>query len=291
MSTSENTPADDQQIDRLYRTSQSTSPVDLDDSIRAAARSAQTSTSSTPSSYWNWQQRFGWATAAAVVLTSALFIALPETNSGDPLSAQSKRPVNPETPAVQSAPPVTQPSPEPLPEHVSVAAPVSTAAPPSLPAEVFAPPSADSLPQRSQVVAKKTQSLAIEAEPRRPIAAFSKNTRGISAAKTESLSQRQSGRRLEEVVMSDSVAAPQCQSLGDGLIERICSVPDTPNHFVAYPKQTALCGPLTLDKLRSPPLTDAASDADTFVYSVGKDAFAATCERGHWVIQSLARGR
>ena len=75
-----------QQLDDLYQRlgdddPESTSPPDIDTALRAAAREQQGAASTS-----NWQRRYGWATAATVLMTSALFLSLPDTNDPSPLS-------------------------------------------------------------------------------------------------------------------------------------------------------------------------------------------------------------
>lgn len=101
MSNSDSTSNSDSKLDALYKLTQQpdsanalsedssaedTSPPDIDATILAAAREATAVEQATPiggveetagkTSILSWQQRFGWATAATVLLTSVLFISL-----------------------------------------------------------------------------------------------------------------------------------------------------------------------------------------------------------------------
>lgn len=84
----------DDKLDQLYARldDNSTSPPDLDEQLRAAARDsiaqAQGAAASTSSGLLTGS-RWGWATAATVLLTSALFLSLPESQLDIP-SAQSR---------------------------------------------------------------------------------------------------------------------------------------------------------------------------------------------------------
>ena len=77
-------PDTDDKLDALYRQDKDASPADLDDQIRQAARQAVAEdagnggTNQQVPSARNWQHRFGWASAAVVLLTALVFINLPE---------------------------------------------------------------------------------------------------------------------------------------------------------------------------------------------------------------------
>ena len=94
MSNSDNTSNSDDKLDALYKLTQradsdlspDVSPPDIDASLVAAAREATTGhaatqtdapsdAAATNSNGVGWQQRYGWATAATLLLTSVLFVS------------------------------------------------------------------------------------------------------------------------------------------------------------------------------------------------------------------------
>lgn len=66
----------DEKLAALYERASDSSPPDLDAGIRAAAREAIANEQNP--AVWGWQQRYGWASAAAILLTTAIFLELPE---------------------------------------------------------------------------------------------------------------------------------------------------------------------------------------------------------------------
>ena len=94
MSNSDNTSNSDDKLDALYKLTQradsdlppDVSPPDIDASLLAAAREATTGhaatqtdapsdAAATNNNGVGWQQRYGWATAATLLLTSVLFVS------------------------------------------------------------------------------------------------------------------------------------------------------------------------------------------------------------------------
>lgn len=83
----------DDPLDRLYERlhelpGEAGSPEDLDAQLRAAARDSLGS-AERGSPVALWQKRFGWASAATVLLSSVLFLSLPETPSLLPADSAS----------------------------------------------------------------------------------------------------------------------------------------------------------------------------------------------------------
>ena len=114
----------DDKLDALYGAkeghSADLSPGDVDDNIRTAARNAMEqelaqNVDQNGGSLFGWQQRYRWAGAAVLLLTTLVFVQLPDDQ--DPVGSarpdhgapESPTPVNPNKPQeidVQSDPPV-----------------------------------------------------------------------------------------------------------------------------------------------------------------------------------------
>ena len=206
-------PDTDDKLDALYRQDKDASPADLDDQIRQAARQAVAKeagnggTNQPVPSAQNWQHRFGWASAAVVLLTALVFINLPEEEQFQVGATSSdSEPLAESAPALAPAPVETQ-APA---AKISPSPTLSTAATPA--------PDAPTVAQLQQADTRSSSARQNRQEP--AAAAFEDSTK-IDM--------------IEEIIVTGAprkTGPPNCVAYSDTLVGRVCASSQTPGWTV-----------------------------------------------------------
>jgi len=313
MSTSDNTPgentvgditpAEAARMDKLYSVQNNApeltrSPADLDDLIRANAKAA---TTQAESSYWRLQGRYGWATAAAVVITTALFLNLPNdepgqvTNGAVTSKKSTAQPATP-VPATIILEPLAPESPIPEPTAVSATAATPTAPAPTTTAgsqvdsavAVIEAQAGDSEFAADSVFledATEQDEFARKFQVAQPVTTVESSE---PVARAEHLPQ--SAKATRGALSASKPEFGNCETIDAGPVERLCNQAGS---YLLVPRQPSACGPFKLDPEAelNKPRPERNSDATRFIYSLNGQTYALRCEAGSWQTQSLARGR
>jgi len=306
MSNSDNTSNSDKKLDALYKLTQQSeselpeiasdddvSPPDIDASLMAAARkatavgssSAEETPISNPSNSISWQQRYGWATAATVLLTSVLFISQLDTQ---PESAAISTTESFGADEVLSAPMRAEEA-----ALADSAASVDTA----LSNQVA--PMASS---RSAPAPKASGGFASYSKQARSQAAESIQKERIQADSIEfeeiAVTSRHRAQKFEDAPLS---VQAQCLDYPALLISKVCTNPLASSAIISLRAnvQSECAGQsLNLPADNDLPEPDVSSTLSRFVLKADNPADPnqppteeIVCQSGKLIIQSLARGR
>jgi hypothetical protein len=277
MSNSDNPKSADEKLDALYKlTQESESPADIDSHLMASARRALESEASSSTALW--KNRYGWATAATLLLTSTLFLSV--TNDPSPKGSDAL-------------------SPKPSPENTVAAEPVTPA--PSTPALAASDQDLEAQieveqPQLRQhkrgTESRLTADLADLADLKDAATATQNQNRFRSAAKRTPLDQ-----------LARPAVAVSCKEYPNLLIDRVCwytadNETVGPNQFRLYASPTSECAgqTLRLQTAEGAPTPHPTSTAQRFVFArkeatVDSAQDSIRCVAGKLERQSLALGR
>lgn len=281
---SDMTPAEEARLDRLYRAQNdtdelATSPADLDAAIRASAKAA---VKPADSSYTLLQQRYGWATAAVLVISTALFLAVPNSEPDNALNDEFVPMAQPADSADDAQPSLAKPSPALL---VPPALPPTM--PPTMPPEM--PPETDAAERSRTKLAAEPVSTQRASAKFQTIGTTATATATAEYEKPEhSAAQAKRGQSQQEVTHQFNFE--NCDTIELGPIDRLCTLD---GDYLLLPRQPSSCGVFKLDQTaeNNPPTPASESDSAQFIYTLNGQTYALTCEAGSWQVQSLARGR
>lgn len=301
----------DDRLDALYKQlsadDNATSPAEIDERLRAAARASSAGTTKTVASPaatkataatgTGWQQRYGWATAATLVLASAVFLRTLDT----------------------APPSLAIPKPAP-----SAAAPPTLASEPVVPRAVVQQEQTALFEKRatriSKTVASATDSnglaastdqgfstrrrvkITAEAELAPRVIAISQAPAQAPAQprvqqrermQSDQMAERSDNQVIEEVIVTGrSAKASNCEHYPNLLINRVCR--NSAERFTLRANKTSRCAGLSyvIETTDGRPQPHSSSDSKHFVFDEEDGPVdQLVCKRGTLKLQSLARGR
>jgi len=302
MSNSDGTSNSDEKLDALYKMTQQhldsrlstddVSPPDIDASLLAAAREATAGGAADidapASSGLTWQQRYGWATAATLLLTSVLFVSVTDSDPQMDAFSNDSEAVSLEAPATNQSELRSNAKSAPVSDTLRQSAPASA------PATVPTPETADT---QADFLARSKHSRTLQSMRTKPTEAIEEIVVPASpVAQKQLLDSTQES--LKKSPLGITGLTSDCSDYPGILIDLVCTRNSkaTTRVVLRANKQSSCAGQtLYLSDWKEPPIAHSSSTFSRFVMqnsdATTQPAEEIICQSGKLVRQSLARGR